>query len=203
MDVKLESLIEKIKKEGVEEARKQAEQILKEAQAKEKEIIQRARQQAEKIKGEGEKEAKKFKESAEESLKQAARDLIISVREKLTGIFDNILKQELNEALGPEVLADILQNLINKWSQEKEKGFEVLVSRQDQEKLKSILLSRLKDKAASKIEIKSSPSIRKGFQIGIKGEDTYYDFSDDGIIEALSVFLNPRLSSLISGKKDG
>jgi len=57
--------------------------------------------------------------------------------------------------------------------------------------------------AQDRIEIKSSSQIEKGFQVGIKGEDTHYDFSDEGITESLSVFLNPAIAELIAGKKNG
>ncbi len=203
MDVKLESLIEKIKKEGVQEAEQKADQILKEAENTKKEIIEKAKQEAENIKEEAKKEAENFQKNGENSVCQAARNVVLSVREKLTAIFDNILKQQLREALGPEVLAQILENIIDKWSEDKDKSLEVLLSEKDKEKVEQILMSKFKEKAAERIEIKSSKSIEKGFQVGIKGEDTYYDFSDEGITESLSVFLNPTISNLISDKKNG
>ncbi len=203
MDVKLESLIEKIKKEGVQEAEAKAGQIIKEARDKGEKIVKQAQEEAKTVKEKGQQDAEKFSKNAEESLKQAARNLVLSVRERLTAIFENILKQELRAALGPDELAKILENIINKWSKEKEKGLEVLASEKDKGKIEKILVEKFKEKAKNKIEIKSSKSVKKGFQIGIQGQDCYYDFSDDGIIEALSVFLNPLISSLISGKKDG
>ncbi|MGM0567951.1 MAG: hypothetical protein ACQESB_01895 [Elusimicrobiota bacterium] len=203
MDVNLENLIGKIKKEGVEEARQKADQILKEAHEKEKEIIQQAEKEAEKIINDSKKEAAQFKKNSEKALKQAARNVILSVKERLTEIFDNILKHEVQAALGPEELAGILTKIIGKWSPDKDKSIEVLVSDKDKEKLEGLLISGLKEKAKGKFEIKSSVSVEKGFQIGLKGEDTHYDFSDDGIIESLSVFLNPAVSDIISDKKDG
>ncbi|MBD3269005.1 MAG: hypothetical protein GF379_02310 [Candidatus Omnitrophica bacterium] len=115
-------------------------------------------------------------------------------------MFDAILKQELKEALDSETLSAILANVIGQWSKDKEKGIEVLVSSGDKERLEKLLFSKFREKAQNTIEIKTSKSIEKGFLIGIKGEDTYYDFSEEGITEALSVFLNPALSSLISDK---
>ncbi len=203
MDVKLESLIEKIKKEGVQEAQQKSEQIINQARQKEKEIIQKAKKEAERIKKEGEREVNKLQKSSEESLKQSARNLILSVREKLTLIFDNILKRETEEALRPKALTEILGKIIDKWSPKEDKILEVLVSQEDKEELSRLLLTKFKGKAEGKFEIKSSKLIKKGFQVGVKGEDTYYDFSDEGIIESLSLFLNPYLSSLISNKKDG
>ncbi|MFO8052380.1 MAG: hypothetical protein R6U54_00235 [Candidatus Omnitrophota bacterium] len=203
MDVKLESLIEKIQKEGVQQAEEKADQIIKDARAKEKEIVQKAKDQAEKSKEEAKKEAQKLQENAQNSIRQAARNVILSVREKLTSIFDNILKQELKESLTPDTLAKMLESIIDKWSQEKDKEFEVLVSQKDKKKLEELILAKFSQEAKEGIEIKSSSSINKGFQVGIKGEDTYYDFSDEGITESLSVFLNPAISDLISDKKNG
>ncbi len=203
MDVKLEELIEKIKKEGVEEARQQANQIIKEARAKERDILQKAKKEAERVREQGKKEVKNFQKSSEESLKQAARNLTLSLKEKLTDIFKGILKQELRKSLSSEFLADTLKKIIDKWDLSKDKSLEVLLSQEDKKALEEFLLKKFKESAKEKIEIRISSSVSKGFQIGIKGEDSYYDFSDESIVESLSLFLNSFLASLISDKKDG
>jgi V/A-type H+-transporting ATPase subunit E len=203
MDVKLESLIEKIQKEGVEQAEQKSDQIIKEAHQKEKEIIKKAQEEAKKTREEAKKEAEKFQKSAESSLQQAARNVVLSVKEKLTFIFDAVLKKELKETLTPELMAKILENIVGKWAEGKSQSLEVLVNHDDKEKIEELLFLRFKELAKKGIEIKSSGSFAKGFQIGIKGEDTHYDFSDQGITEALSVFLNPAISDLISIKKNG
>ncbi|MCF7873471.1 MAG: hypothetical protein K9L84_01295 [Candidatus Omnitrophica bacterium] len=203
MDVKLESLIEKIKKEGLDQAQQESDQIIKQAHNKEKKIVQEAKDKAEKIKEEAKKEAQKFQENAQSSIKQAARNVILSVREKLTSIFDSILKQELKESLSPDTLAKMLESIIDKWSKQKDKEFEILVNDKDKKELEKLIFSKFGQKAKDNIEIKSSSTIEKGFQVGVKGEDTYYDFSDEGITESLSVFLNSTLADLISDKKNG
>lgn len=200
MDVKLESLIEKIKKEGVDQAQQQSEQMIKDAHTRGKEIVKKAKDQAQKIKEEAEKEAQKLQENAKSSIKQAARNVILSVKEKLISIFDSILKRELKESLSSEAVAKMLESIIDKWSKEKDKEFEVLVNKKDKKKLEELILAKFAQEAKNRIEIKSSSQIENGFQIGIKGEDTHYDFSDEGITESLSVFLNPAIADLISDK---
>ncbi|MCF7888023.1 MAG: hypothetical protein K9L76_01965 [Candidatus Omnitrophica bacterium] len=200
MDVKLESLIEKIKKEGVDQAQQQSEQIIKDAHTKGKEIVKKAKDQAQKIKEEAGKDAQKLQENAKSSIRQAARNVILSVKEKLISIFDSILKRELKESLSPEAVAKMLESIIDKWSKEKDKEFEVLVNKKDKKKLEELILAKFAQEAKSRIEIKSSSQIENGFQIGVKGEDTHYDFSDEGITESLSVFLNPAIADLISDK---
>lgn len=205
MDVKLEGLIEKIKKDGIEEAGRQSERIIKEAEEKAAAIVKKANQEAREIKEQNEREVEKLQKSSQESLRQAARNLIISVREKLTEIFNGILKKELGKGLGPELLAEVLKIMAEKWVSEKDEGLEVLLSEKDKKGVEKFLLVKLKEETKEKLEIKISPSLSKGFQVKAEGEDAYYDFSDEGIAEALAVFLNPFLTSLILGKnkKDG
>ncbi len=203
MDVNLENLIEKVKKEGVEEARQEADKIISEARSRKEEIIREAEKESEDIIKESKKKAEEFRVNSEKSVRQAARNVILSVREKLMEMFDSILKQEVDEALNSQVLADILSNLITRWNDKKEENLEVLVNEDEKDKVEKLVLSRVKDKAKRKFVIKSSFAINKGFQIGVEGSDTHYDFSDEGIIEALAVFLNPSLSSMISAQKDG
>jgi hypothetical protein len=33
----------------------------------------------------------------------------------------------------------------------------------------------------------------------VKGEDVFYDFSDEALAEALTVFVNPHLAEIIAG----
>lgn len=202
MDIKLESLIEKIKKEGIEQAELEAKSILEKAKTKEKEIIESANKQAARIVEESKKEVESLQKNGETSLKQAARNVVLLVKEELTLIFDKILKQELESSLTPEFLGQILTKIIQEWSQQQDKNLEILVSPEDKDKLGQLLLAKFKEKA-EKSEIKISQSIRKGFQVGIKGQDIYYDFSDEGLVEALATFLNPFLTALITDKKDG
>ncbi|MBU1366908.1 MAG: hypothetical protein KKE55_05330 [Candidatus Omnitrophica bacterium] len=198
MEVKLESLIEKIKKEGVEEAMRAAQEIAKEAQDKAQEIINEAQAQAGKIIDEAKKEADKLKYNSELAIKQAGRDLILRLREEISRLFSNVLKRSLTHTLTPQFLGELVVKIVDQWLPQKEtQTIEIIVNDKDKQKLEELILSQLKKEAGDRLEIKINNNIDCGFRIGIKGEDVYYDFTDESILESLKEFLNPTVSALL------
>lgn len=201
MEVKLESLIEKIKKNGVEEAKKESGELIKNAKEQAAKVIDDARIKAANLIEEAEKEAAGFQKNAADAIKQAGRDLVLNLKEELTKLFDRILKHDLSEHLTPEFLKQLIVKIIDNWSPGKELSLEILTSSKDKKKLEELLLSRFKNEAKNTITIKVSNNVDKGFRIGIKGEDVYYDFSDESILESLKDILTPSISRVLDGDK--
>lgn len=202
MDVKLESLIEKIRKEGVEEAQKTATEIIDKAQQKATSIINQANAKSETIAKQAEANAQKLKSNTESSLKQAARDLVLALREQINKLFDKILKRKISEELSPEYLKELILSLVSKWSPKDGEVIEVLVAKNEQEKLVDLIFSQIKKEARDRIELKVSSAVSKGFRIGIKGDSAYYDFTDESILESLKVFLNPAISAMLDSRNE-
>ncbi|RKY77890.1 hypothetical protein DRQ00_06210, partial [candidate division KSB1 bacterium] len=89
---------------------------------------------------------------------------------------------------------------VEQWARDSQK--EILVSKEDKEKIQELLFSSLKEELKNSIIIKVSDRISKGFRIGIKGEDVYYDFTDESITECLKEFVSPSLKEILN-KKNG
>ncbi len=78
-------------------------------------------------------------------------------------------------------------------------GFRAKTILKDKEKLEQLLFSGVNSKLRDTITLMASGQISKGFRIGLKGKDVYYDFSDDSIVEMLKGYLNPRLNEILEG----
>jgi len=197
MDVKLESLIAKIKQDGIEEAQKAYKDIIKKAKLEAEAIVKEAKGMAKRIEEQAKASAAKLKSNSQDSLKQASRDLVLALKEELIALFDRILKNKAGEALSTEFMAGLITKIIGKWSPKDSITWEVLVSKADKERIEKALIVSLKNEAKTIIEVKVSKAIDKGFRIGIKGEDLHYDFTDQSILEALEEFLNPSLLTIL------
>lgn len=197
MDVKLESLIAKIKKDGIEEARKASAEIIEKAQAQAKAITKQAQDQAQNTQAQAEALAIKLESNAKASLKQAARDLILALKGEMTALLERILKDNAGQALSPDFMKELIFRVVDKWLVNEDDAKKVLVNKADKEELEKLLVGSLRKEAKTTIEIKTSKDIDKGFRIGIKGEDFYYDFTDQSILEALKQFLNPALRTIL------
>ncbi len=197
MDAKLESLIEKIKKDGIEEANKTSEAIIQKASEKAALIKEKAKKEAEDIIENAKTEAQKVKTNTENSLKQAARDLSLTLKNEIVALFDKALKKKISAELSPEFLRELIVKMVDKFSPQKGVVLEALVAPKDKQKAEKLLLQAVKSEAKDKIEIRASKTIESGFRIGIKGENLYYDFTDESILDSLKEFLNPTISAML------
>jgi len=197
MEVELGTIIEKIKKEGVGEAEKRSDEILSQAKRKAKEIVDAAEKEKGAIIDNGKKEAEKMKANGEESLRQASRDVLLGLKESIIGLFDTVLRGEVGDAFSADIIQKMILGLAEKFQKDGSSDVEVLLSDKDKKALEDALLAALKKKMSGGVTLKASPGVEKGFRIGKKGEESYYDFTDQAVAEAFKEFLNPRMKEIL------
>lgn len=195
MNVKLDSLIEKIKADGVDAAKKQAEEIIATANKDADEIIKKAKDKAAQHEKNAESEAKSYQKNAEIAIKQAARDTVLVLKEKITAILEQALLTDIDKTMNQDFLKDLIVKIAGVWA--KDGDVEVLVNGMDIDALMTELKSALGNSVKSTIEVKLDRKISKGFRIGKKGDNLFYDFTDESILEALRIFLNPKLAEIL------
>ena len=196
MDVKLDKLIDKIKSEGIQQAEQESGQILQNAKNQAEKIIADAKKEAEKIISKGKDETEKLQISGKSALKQAERDAVLVTKEKLTKVLDSVFKQQVSDELKPEILVDLIKKMVENSNDDAK--MKVLVNQQEVEALEKLLAAKTNKALADTVEIKVDRGVSKGFRIGKKGEDVYYDFTDESISEFLREFLNPSIKNMLS-----
>lgn len=199
MDVKLDSLIEQIKKEGIEEAQKSSDDIIKESKEKANSIIADAKKEAEKLIEDGKKQVAQFQKTAESDIAQAARNTELLLKEKIVALFDRVFKKEVGNTLTPDFLKELIVSMSSSWA--KDTSAEILISDDDKSKLEAMLFKGLKEELRDSINLKARKDIVKGFRIGLKDEQVYYDFTDDTIAEVLKSLINPRIKEILNSEK--
>ncbi len=203
----LNDLIQKIKSEGVQEAEKKSEEIVKEAKLTAAKILNEAWHDANAITEKAQEEIERKEHMSKTALEQAARDIILRIRVSLTDIFDSLMKREFQKVLSGPILEAVLMKIIEGWQRDKsgDLNLELFLNESERDTLLEGFLSRLQDEIRAGIEIKVHPNIERGFRIGVKGSHVTYDFTDEGIADVLSEYLNPRLypfiDSLVKGKR--
>ena len=197
METELKHLIDKIKEEGVQQAERDAKNIIACAEENARDIIKDAeKKKATSIK-EAQIQALNFRKASEEALKQAGRDVLLTLRGKVVEFFDRIIKEKISQELTPQELKDIIKTAVENFRKNSDLDIEVLVSKKDEEKLQKALFSTLSQEAKKHLTLKGTLGIEKGFRIGEKGKDSYFDFSDGAISEAFSKYLNPKLIEIL------
>lgn len=201
MEMDLSNLIEKIKKDGVSEAQKKSADIINDAQKKAQEIIARAHTENKNIILEAETESNKLKKLAEASIKQSVRDAALSLKQKIVELCDTITKRQITQQMSSSVLKDIILKLIENFKKEGILNIEILLKKEDKEKLEEAVLNSLGAEMKKGITFKISPSISAGLRIGEKDKNYCYDFTDEGLMEALKAYLNPKVLKILDANK--
>jgi V/A-type H+/Na+-transporting ATPase subunit E len=197
METQLQDIIDKIHDEGVKGAEERARKIVESAEKQAGERIEQARREAEGIIKSARDEAAKHQASGEAALKQASRDLLLSVRTELTRLFEAVQRDQIGAALSPEKAAPIIAGLIEQWNTAGTDDIEVMVSEKDRDALEQSLQAALSRKLSEGVEIRPVRGITAGFRIGSKDGSSYYDVTDATLAELLSAYLNPRLGEIM------
>jgi V/A-type H+-transporting ATPase subunit E len=197
MDVQLQELIDKIKSEGIKTAEEESARVLKEAEHKSNDIIAGAHKEASGIIAKAKQEANRFEQTAKEAVKQAGRNTILSLRTRITEIFDAVIAEETKQAYSLKVLEEAIVSLIKAWNKKQIPNLQVLLSVPDLKKIEKQLKSRLAAELKKGIELKPFPELQAGFRIAMKDGSAYYNFSDQGIAEILAEYMNPRIAEIV------
>lgn len=200
MQMQLNSLIEKIKEEGIREANKRSEEIIKQAEAKRKAIIEGAEEKAGFIIKEAGVQAGRLKDNSQKAIAQAVRDVTLSLKQEIKNLFETILKKEIQDNLSDDFIKELISRILESWPKDRGTSLEISLSNQDKQRLEKFILFKLKKELASGITFKVSPNINKGLYIGMKGGDFYYDFTDDAILEILREYLRPFIVKILDKK---
>ena len=200
MSVQLKELLEKIRQEGVREAEREAEQIRTAAEEEAKGILESARREAESELEKRRAEAGRLEAAGREAVRQAGRDLVLSVRGELTKLFERILKEEVGAALDHGTLADAIVSVLDAWGKSSTAEALIEVPEEALDTVRKTVIGRLQKKIAEGAEIQPSPRIKRGFRVSEKEGSAYLDFTDEGISEFLMEYLNPRVAELLKGQ---
>lgn len=196
MEAQLNELIAKIKSEGVQAADEQASKIIAEAEQRAEQIIDEARLKARSMVEEAKAERAKTEAAGTEALKQAGRDLLLSIQEKITQIFSTVIEKRVSAALDEKTVKDAVVTVIGGWKDEEARP-DVLLGEELAGRLESQLRGALADEFAAGVEIKPVSGVAAGFRVATKDGSAYYDFTATTIAESLAAYLGPRLQAAI------
>lgn len=197
MDVQVKELIEKIKNDGVKNAEETAAGIIGDAEKKAAALVEKAEREAAEIKSQAQNEAARMEQAGKEALKQAGRDLLLSVRKDVEALFEGIVKAGTAGVLKGDSLKECILTVLKAWKPAEVKDLTLLVPENLLKDLDGDLKSRLKGEIEKGLEIKPFKDIEAGFRISSKDGRAFYDFSDDELMAMLSRYLNPGLMAIL------
>ena len=176
MEIQIDDLVQSIKRDGIEQARKEADAILVTAKAQANDIIAASKAEAEK----NLENARREIESSKALILQARRDAVLSVRKELEAMLERILADKVAKQLSEQSLAKIVLAAVG---EEDPAKYVVEI-----DEAKASLRSSLAKQIEEGLDIR--PVKGAGvFRICLKDGSGFFDFSDEQIASLLKPFL--------------
>jgi V/A-type H+-transporting ATPase subunit E len=188
MAEELQSLIEKINRDGVEKAAAEAEKIVSAAKDEAAAIVKAAKDEAAKSAAEAQAEADASAERAKETPKQAARDAVISVEKAVSRLLENILVSNVDAALSDPATAaaiagEAVRNVVTEG--------EVRAGSKISESLKSQLAAK------TNLTVVIDETVGSGFTVKTDSGRIEHDFTAAAVAAELAKRLRPDLAALM------
>jgi len=204
MEIQLQELIDKIKKDGIEPASVESARLKREAEAEAARIIAAAQKEAADIVSRGKADAERSEKVCVAALEQASRNLILVFKGEIQALLDKLIAQATNFAYGEDMLKAALPDILKAWgSKDGNAPLDVLVPEGDLKKLQSWFTDKLSAELKKGVELKAARGLEAGFRIANKDGSAYYDFSAESVAQLLSAYLNPRLADILSSAAKG
>ena len=204
MEIQLQELIDKIKKDGIEPASEEAARIKREAEAEAAKIISAAQKEAAEIVSTGKLTAERSENAGKAALEQASRNLILAFKGEIQTLLDKITANAAALAYKEDTLKAILPDVIKAWvSKSGSDSLNLLLAEAELAKLKSWATGSLAAELKKGLELKSDRNLGAGFKIANKDGSAYYDFSAESVAELLSAYLNPHLTEILKKSVKG
>jgi len=204
MEIQLQELIDKIKKEGIESASGEAARIKSEAEAEAARIVAAAQKEAADIVSHGKADAARSEKAGIAALEQASRNLVLAFRGEIQALLDKLVNQAVTSAYSENMLREVLPGLLKEWvSKGGSESLNLLLSEKDLGKLGDWAKGALAEELRKGTELKSDRNLAAGFRIANKDGSAYYDFSAESVSELLSSYLNPHLAGVLKSAAKG
>ena len=180
MELQINDLVSAIKKDGLEVAQKEANEILADAKKKAEEIIENAKSEADKYKEASEKEIQLSLDSAKVSAEQAKRDAVLSFKAELQAEYEKLLASDIKKTLDDKFLAKLILAAAE--------GEDISKYAVEVKEVSESLKAELAEEIKKGLEIRPAKNVNAGFKLAAKDGSGYFDCSDEEITSMLMPF---------------
>lgn len=204
MEVQLQELVEKIRKDGVETAEAKSAEIIRAAQERADALVRSARAEADAIVANAKAEAERNEKAGIASMAQAGRNLLISFRDGITAELESIVSRETQGSYDAQVLKDLIPKAVAAWIEKTgEDDLAVILPKADLDRLESSLTQALKAEIGKGVTLRGDKNLPAGFRIATKNGSAYYDFSADAVADLFSAYVSPRVAEALKSAAKG
>ncbi len=203
MEGKLRELTDRIYTEGVERARKEADQILSDARKEAERLHAEAQREARHIRERAQEEASQLRENTTSELQLSARQAVADLKQKITGLISaKLLSEPLREAMADaDFLKSIIQTAMQNWKPDGHTGpeLQLLLPEKERGRLDQFIAGRSNELLAKGLHIAFDDRFDDGFRIGPADGSFVVSFSGDDFERFFRMYLRPQVDKLLFG----
>lgn len=203
MEIQVQELIDKIKKDGINTATEEANKIKSEAQTEARRIIDSAKKEAEDIIRAGKQDAERSEKAGMAALEQASRNLVLVFKDEIQALLNRVVGSQVSGSYGDDVLRSALPEILKAWAAKGGDSLSVILPEAELSRLKGFFTDKLANELKKGVELKSDRKLTSGFRISNRDGSAYYDFSAEAVVDLLSAYLNPKLAEVMKNSAKG
>lgn len=188
MSEDLQSLLEKINRDGIEKANAEGAKIIEAAKAKAAAIVKEAEEKAAKAKSDAEKASADYAARAAETVAQAARDTVLKIEGSVTALLEKLLVKDVDAALSdPAAVAKLVTEAV------------AGLTGPGEITCGGALVAALKAQLAAQpgFTVATDDTLGTGFSVKLDGGRVEHAFTGAAISEELAKRLRPDLAKLV------
>jgi len=198
MEIQLQELIDKIKKDGIEAATAEAAKLKSNAETEAGKLVAAAQKEAADIVSRAKADAERTERAGKAALEQASRNLVLAFKGEIQALLDKLVVQGVSAAYDTDTLKKVLPELLKAWTAKSGAApLDLLLSEKELAQLKTWSQGALASELQKGLTLKSDRNLGAGFKIANKDGSSYYDFSAESVAELLSAYLNPQLAGIL------
>jgi len=195
----LDILTEKIYREGMEKAEKEAEELLKKTRAECEQMRAEAQREADKIRQEAETAAEKHRRQVMNELQLSALRATEQLKDQLRHLLaENVLDRPLNKAFeNPAFLQEMVLKMVQNW--QPEEPVSVWFSKSLKEELSEGFKKQLTG-ALQHLSIEYRAEVRRGFWLVAREKNVEISFTDEDFREFFEPFCKEAATEILFKK---
>lgn len=204
MSEELQSLLEKINEEGVKKAEETKNKIISDAGLEAEKIISDAKAKADGIVKKAQTDADTVKSRGEAAVRQAVRDIVITLQGEIQNRFRSVVKEATADAMTPDLMGKIILEMVKNYNVKNPSGeadIEMILAQKDIDSMEKLLKTSLVNSLKKNPSISLGQNFAAGVKISFKGDDVFFDFSDEAISDMICSYVGPRLAAVINPEK--
>jgi V/A-type H+-transporting ATPase subunit E len=212
----VESLIERLRDQGVEKGREEARKIVEEAQKRAGWLLSQAEEETRQLREKAHREAEQLRTAGNEALKIAARDMNLEIKETMTRSFSDQVRRLValqmdNAEFMRRLILELVGRVRENASLDEAGQLELLLAegvigldelRRNPDEYKEGQLSHFVQSLAGEIlqeGVTFGAGRSKGIRVKLTEKNTEIDLSDAAVSELLLRHLQPRFRAFLEG----